>query len=172
MKLKELFFKGWFLASLAFVSGIAVAQFSYIGNDTILSEPDGQLVFQTQAAKDVVIRTGVGVGTPNEFLVDHSTADVVLPGNVDLTASGKTLILEDGTAASSCIGTATANGTTAVTVSTTCVQTGDYIFISANAADVNTANCWATNIVDATSFDLDCDAASTTTFNWVIIKGQ
>ncbi len=81
-------------------------------------------------------------------------------------------MFEDGTAASTCIGTATANGTTAVTTATTCAQTGDYIFISANAADVNTANCWATNIVDGTSFDLDCDAASTTTFNWMIVKGQ
>lgn len=100
------------------------------------------------------------------------TGDLTTDGNVDLNTSGKTIVLEDGTAASTCVGTATANGTSAVTIATTCAETGDYIFISANGADVNTANCWATNIVDGVSFDLDCDAASTTSFNWFIVKGQ
>ena len=100
------------------------------------------------------------------------TAVPVFSDDIDLETTGKTLVLEDGTAASTCIGTATANGTTAVTTATTCVVTGDYIFISANAADVNTANCWATNIVTGTSFDLDCDAATTTTFNWFIVHGE
>lgn len=98
--------------------------------------------------------------------------DIVTDGNVDLNVTGKTLVLEDGTAASSCVGNVTATGTTAVTVSTTCAQTGDYVLISRSSAPSGTAQCWATNIVNGASFDLDCSGAETGTFHWWILKGQ
>ena len=91
-----------------------------------------------------------------------------------LGTTGATVAIEDDTAASTCAGTATANGTTAVTVSTTCAGTSDYIFISrtsAVAAGVTEPGCWATNIVNGVSFDLDCnDAAEDSTFIWWIVK--
>lgn len=95
-------------------------------------------------------------------------------GGFVASASGQTLALQEATAASTCMGTATANGTNAVTVSTTCALTASRIFISrtsAVAAGVTEPGCWATNIVNATSFDLDCnDAAENSTFNWIIFQ--
>ena len=73
-----------------------------------------------------------------------------------------------------CMGTATANGTTAVTVPATCVATGARIVISRTslvAAGVTEPGCWATNIVAGTSFDLDCnDAAENSTFAYVVFN--
>lgn len=120
---------------------------------------------------DILLRGGSTQAT--RVTVEGDTGNVVLAtGHLDLETTGKTLILEDGTAASTCIGNATANGTTAVTTATTCAETGDYVFISRSSAPSGTAQCWATNIVDGTSFDLDCSGAETGTFHWVIIKGQ
>jgi hypothetical protein len=83
--------------------------------------------------------------------------------------TGKTIGIQEATAASACSGTVTATGTTAVTVSTTCATTGSRIMIARNAAPSGTAICWATNIVAGVSFDFDCSAAETSTFNWFII---
>jgi hypothetical protein len=76
------------------------------------------------------------------------------------------------------MGTATANGTTAVTVSTTCASTGARIFLSATSDGTGTTtndqgSCWATNIVNGVSFDLDCpDSANNAAYNWLIIKDE
>lgn len=95
-------------------------------------------------------------------------------GDIGLSLTGTTLRIQEATAASKCMGTATANGVTAVPVATTCVETTSRIFISrtsAVAAGVTEPGCWATNIVNDTSFDLDCnDAAEDSTFNWIIIN--
>lgn len=93
---------------------------------------------------------------------------------IALTATGQTLAVDSGTAASACKGTTTANGTTAVTVSTTCAATGAIVIAqrtSVVAAGVTEPGCWTTNIVNGTSFDLDCnDAAENSTFAWWILK--
>jgi len=115
----------------------------------------------TADAVDNLIITDAGLAT----FIDH----------VDLTTTGKTLVLEDGTAASACLGTSTLNGVTAVTISTTCIQTGDHIYLS-RTSDPTLAvpgSMWATNIVDATSFDIDADnATDDSTVTWLIIKAQ
>lgn len=85
------------------------------------------------------------------------------------TASGVTLALQEATAGAKCMGSITANGTTAVTTSTTCATTGSRILITRSSAPSGTAQCWVTNIVDATSFDLDCDGVETGTFNYFIL---
>lgn len=94
-------------------------------------------------------------------------------GDVVLSASGS-LRYQEATAGTKCMGTVTANGVTAVPVSTTCALTASRIFISRTsvvAAGVTEPGCWATNIVNATSFDLDCnDAAEDSTFNWFIVN--
>lgn len=97
-------------------------------------------------------------------------------GSFVASASGQTLALQEATAGAKCMGTATANGTTAVTVSTTCALTASRIFISATsdgsgAAANDQVGCWTTNIVNATSFDLDCsDANNNATYNWIIFQ--
>lgn len=89
--------------------------------------------------------------------------------DITATASGVTLALQEATAGAKCMGTATANGTTAVTVSTTCATTGSRIFLTRSSAPSGTAQCWQTNIQTGVSFDLDCDGAETGTFDWLII---
>jgi len=83
--------------------------------------------------------------------------------------TGKTIGIQEATAASKCSGTVTANGSTAVTVSTTCATTGSRILLTRSSAPSGTAICWQTNIVTGVSFDLDCSAAETGTFDWFII---
>lgn len=103
------------------------------------------------------------------------TGDITGAGDLILSASGKTVSLQEATAGTKCMGTATANGTTAVTVSTTCATTGSRIFLSATSDGTGTAGndqgaCWATNIVNGTSFDLDCpDSANNAAYNWLIL---
>jgi len=83
--------------------------------------------------------------------------------------TGKTVGIQEATAASACAGTVTATGTTAVTVATTCATTGSRIILSRNAAPSGTAICWATNIVNGVSSDFDCSGAETSTFSWVVV---
>jgi hypothetical protein len=100
--------------------------------------------------------------------------DVVSSGDFSLLATGKTIEFETGTAASACAGNSTFNGTTAVTITTTCATTGSRIFLSATGDGSGSAandqvGCWATNIVNGVSFDADCsDANNNATFNWII----
>lgn len=91
-------------------------------------------------------------------------------GGFVASASGQTLSLQEATAGTKCMGTVTANGTTAVTTATTCAVTASRIFISRTSLPSGTAQCGVTAIVTGTSFDLDCDGAETGTFNWLIIN--
>lgn len=122
-----------------------------------------------------------GSSTPAEALnITHSkvatfASDVVVTsGDLSLLATGKTIEFETGTAASACAGDSTFNGTTAVTISTTCATTGSRIFLSntgdgSGSAANDQSGCWATNIQNGVSFDADCsDANMNATFNWII----
>lgn len=119
----------------------------------------------------------VGVGI-KPLWANQLTGSLKLNGHLTFDTSGKTIKIPDNTTASACMGTATANGTTAVTVSTTCASTGARIFISATSDGTGTSTndqgaCWTTNIVNGVSFDLDCpDAANNATYNWLIIKDE
>lgn len=108
--------------------------------------------------------------------VTVTTGDAILTsGDLSLVASGKTIEYETGTAASACAGTSTLNGTTAVTISTTCAVTGSLIFVSRTSdGSGNAANDqvgpWATNIQTGTSFDIDSsDANDSATVVWLIL---
>lgn len=98
----------------------------------------------------------------------------ITSGDLSLITTGKTIEFETGTAASACAGNSTFNGTTAVTISTTCATTGSRIFLSmtgdgSGAAANDQVGCWATNIVNGVSFDADCsDANNNATFNYII----
>jgi len=113
---------------------------------------------------------GLETDTISEFTSAAGvTADGVLlkDGNVDLPTTGKTLILEDGTAASTCVGTGTLTAATPVTIATTCIATGDYVFITRSSADTDGAGTeYVDNIVDGTSFDVTSVTDDTATFNW------
>lgn len=140
---------------------------SLIGGN--VSTGNVKLVLGSTAAQiQFISTTGTTLwGTTNAGLLSNNSG-----GDLNLTATGTTVGIQEGTAASACSGTATANGTTAVPVTTTCVTTASRIFISrtsAVAGGVTEPGCWATNIVNGTSFDLDCnDAAENSTFNWII----
>ena len=144
---------------------------------------DITLTTGAEAASDVFVKL---FASGSAFLVNNSS-DVAMwdivestgvlrnrtgGSDLGLSLTGTTVAIQEATAGSKCMGTATANGVTAVPVSTTCVTTASRIFISrtsAVAAGVTEPGCWATNIVNATSFDLDCnDAAEDSTFNWII----
>lgn len=98
------------------------------------------------------------------------TGNVTTSGEVILDTSGKTLSIQEATSGAKCMGSVTANGTTAVTVSTTCATTGSRIFLTPTSDPTGStaAYCWATNIVNGTSFDVDCDQANDGTLNWII----
>jgi len=113
----------------------------------------------------------MGLGMPGalatEIDAQYSTG---ITGNVNISTTGKTVAIQEATAGSACSGTVTFNGTTAVTKSTTCAKTGARIFLTPTSDPTGStaAYCWVTNIVNNTSFDVDCDQANDGTANWVI----
>jgi len=99
------------------------------------------------------------------------TSDATNGGGIVLAKSGTTLAVDSGTAASACAGTGTHNGTTAVTVSTTCATTGNRIFFADTSEPTTSSGCWVANVVNGTSFDVDCKSAGQdATFAWWIQK--
>lgn len=101
------------------------------------------------------------------FTVTNAGAARLAAGDYQVAAAG-TLALQEATAGTKCMGSATANGTTAVVVSTTCATTGSRIQLTRSSAPSGTAQCWWDTLVNGTSFNLDCSAAETGTFDWVI----
>lgn len=93
-------------------------------------------------------------------------------GSFVASASGQTLHIQEATAGSKCMGSVTFNGTTAVTVTTSCAATGARILLTPTSDPTGStaAYCWATNISNGVSFDVDCDQANDGTANWFIIK--
>lgn len=121
----------------------------------------------------ILLLTGAAIAIAQPSATRLMGLGVPAPQAAEFAAEYDSLVLDDTTAASSCVGSVTATGTTAVTVSTTCINTGDYVLLTQTSAHSGTnIGCWATNIVDGTSFDFDCAAAETATFNWFIVKGQ
>jgi hypothetical protein len=129
-------------------------------------------VFSASVAAGTTVTAGTGVTATTGGVTATAGNITATAGDVVITATGKTIKMESGTAASACIGTGTYNGTTAVTISTTCAVTGAKIFTqdTSDPAGSTAAQCWATNISNGVSFDVDCDQANDATFNWLIIK--
>jgi hypothetical protein len=129
----------------------------------------GKIRLYTFGAQPVEISTNnllrFSVSTAGDLVSDATSG-----GNIVMSKAGATLALQEGTAGAACSGTVTGTGTTAVTVATTCAKTGARIFISRNSAPSGTAQCWTDTIVNNVSFNLDCDAAETGSFNWVIFQ--
>lgn len=84
-------------------------------------------------------------------------------------ASGGTVAIQEATAGTACSGSATATGATAVVISTTCATAGSQVILSRSSAPSGTAICWWDTLVAGVSFNLDCTAAETGTFDWLIV---
>ena len=127
------------------------------------------LLFASNVSAQSNVNDLVGVGIEsNQALVLDQSFNSAIQSDARFK-TGKTISIQEATAASKCSGTITANGTTAVVVSTTCATTGSRILISRSSAPSGTAQCWQTNIIAGTSFDLDCSAAETGTFDFLIV---
>lgn len=111
-----------------------------------------------------------------------STGNIVLPvasgkiasvtgGSLALTTAGSTLQLQEGTAASACMGTATLTAATPVVVSTTCAKTASRIFFSRTSLDAdNSGDAHVSAISDGVSFSLTSETSDTGTVNWIIFN--
>lgn len=83
-------------------------------------------------------------------------------GNVNLTAPGTTIAIEESSAAAACMGEATPNGTTPVAVSTTCAGTGSRVFYSRQGAVTNMGTITTTTEPAGTGFSFASTGASDT----------
>lgn len=103
----------------------------------------------------------------NALIVDAPT------GNVSLPASGSTIALQEATPSTACMGTATPNGTTNVTVTTSCAVSGARVFFSRTGAVTNMASISVTTAPNGTNFTFASTGASDTLASsvvWMIIK--
>lgn len=163
--------------------GMAPELARYVTEHLVNVNSDGKLILPAASGESIEFHVaGAEEATLSSTgALSTDSGITAATGNITSTAgsfvastSGGTLHLQEATAGTKCMGTVTANGTTAVGVSTTCALTASRIFVSRTslvAAGVTEPGCWATNIVNATSFDLDCnDAGEDSTFNWVIIN--
>lgn len=135
-----------------------------------ISVNDGTVNFAMNLTGNATV-FGTTTNHPLNFYVNAGNYwSLTTTGHMAGVNSGSTIAIEDDTAASACAGNVTATGTTAVTISTTCIGTGDRVILSRSSAPSGTAQCWYDTIVDGTSFNLDCSGAETGTFSWWILK--
>jgi hypothetical protein len=83
--------------------------------------------------------------------------------------AGKTIALQEATAASACSGSVTANGTTPVVITTTCSQTGQRLFLTKTSTSTVNGSCYQSAVSNGVSTTITCLASDTGTYNWMII---
>lgn len=132
------------------------------GYDLSLHNKNIAANYRMSAGLDIIFGQGVGVSVPEIARITST--------GLSFAVTGKTIAIDSGTAASACKGTGTFNGTTAVTVSTTCSATAMQVNLQRTSAPSGTATCWYDTIVNGTSFNVDCNGAETGTFSWTITK--
>lgn len=88
--------------------------------------------------------------------------------DIATTLAGKTFVVKNGTNAKA--GTVTANGTTAVTVSTTAVTANSAIILSYKSGAGNTSAPYVSALTAGTSFQIKSNAGDAAVYNWVIIE--
>lgn len=136
------------------------AQF-LVSNSLYASYPSGQSFYIREASTD---RVQISPTTGNL---------TALTGDVIISTSGKTISIQEATAASACMGTATPNGTTNVTVTTSCAVSGARIFYSRVGAVTNMASISTTTAPNGTNFTFASTGATDTLASsvvWWIIK--
>ncbi len=90
-----------------------------------------------------------------------------------LPASGTTISIQEATGSTACMGLATPNGTTPVTVTTSCAATGSRVFYARAGAVTNMGTISTTTSGNGTSFTFASTGASDTLASsvvWWIIK--
>lgn len=118
-------------------SGTAAGTDIYIQNN---NSSDGTIQFYVGGGQAWVIQNnGVLVGQANS-------------GDIQLSKSGTTLMVDSGTGASACAGVATPNGTTNVTVTTSCAVSGARVFLSRTGATTNMGFVSTVTAPNGTSF--------------------
>lgn len=107
----------------------------------------------------------------NVLQIDATGVTQPLAKDFNFNVGLGTIALQEAVAGTKCMGGGTHNGTTAVTVSTTCATTGSRVLVTdtSDPTGSTAAQCWVTNIVNGTSFDVDCDQANDASFNWFIL---
>jgi len=96
---------------------------------------------------------------------------VVDKGSLVISEGGGTLHLQEGTAGSACMGTATLTAATPVVVSTTCAKTGARIFITRTSLDADTSgDAFISEISNGVSFSITSETSDTGTVNWIIFN--
>lgn len=109
-------------------------------------------------------------------LITASAGLTATTGDITATAgefisstSGKTLALQEATAAATCMGTLTCNGASDVVTATTCAVTGSRIFLTRTSLDADTTgDAYVKSIDTGVSFTVACEASDTGTMNWII----
>lgn len=98
----------------------------------------------------------------------QTNGDFASLGDVSVSTAGKTLKIKTGSNAKA--GTLTANGTTAVTVSTTAVTANSLIFIGCNTPAGTPGAAYVSAVTPGTSFQVKSVASDTSTLAWFIVE--
>ena len=142
-----------------------VAVLNMDGSDAV------QILGGAGASSNVTLRLGnssakikfVNQGGNEVWSINHDgRLDNTSGGNVNLTAPGTTIAIEESSAAAACMGEATPNGTTPVAVSTTCAGTGSRVFYSRQGAVTNMGTITTTTEPAGTGFSFASTGASDT----------
>lgn len=139
-----------------------------VGDITIASGAATASIISLNAGDNAsVINLNVGAGLTNRLQISTTQ---LLAGVDYAAATGVTLSLQEATAGSACMGTATCNGATDVTTATTCSTTGSRIFLQRSSADTDgVGQMYVKSISNGVNFVVNCVTASdTSTFNWII----
>lgn len=103
------------------------------------------------------------IGTTGDFIQDATNG-----GDIIMARTGRTLSLQEATPASACMGIATPNGVTNVTVTTSCAVTGARIFYSRVGAVTNMASISTTTAPAGASFTFASTNAADTLASSVV----
>lgn len=116
-----------------------------------------------------IVNDLIGVGIKAEQAEELEKAfNTAIPADARFLA-GKTVSLQEATAASKCMGTLTCNGASDVVTSTTCATTGSRIFLTRTSLDADTTgDAYVKSISNGVSFTVACELNDTGTLNWII----
>lgn len=138
----------------------------------------GQFAIQTAFNNRVllILRGASGMAT-NHLETQNSTGTVLSAinqaGELVLNQSGQTIHVQEAAPASACMGVATPNGNTAVTVTTSCAVSGARVFYTRVGAVTNMGTISTTTAPNGTSFQFASTGASDTLASsvvWLIVK--
>lgn len=133
---------------------------------------DTQQRLKVDAAGKVLWGSGSATGDTTLYRDAADTLktddNMIVAQDLSISTAGKTLKVKTGSNAKA--GTLTANGTTAVTVSTTAVTANSLIFIGYNTPAGTPGAAYVSAVTPGTSFQVKSVASDTSTLAWFIIE--